>query len=365
MEQAELSEVFFRVPSDDVLRRVIFEPQKVRERAWVVFVNYTLLSALSTDTYKSDEAEKLRRNIQLALNDSSIFLEPSQANVQALTLLAMHGEDYTAPNLSWMLLGHACRQAEALGLHTPAHQDVESRQQRLCLFWLLFMIDKSCSLAFGRPAFLPTALYCNVPPPDDHFLLKFHPHDCTALGNSQAPSQTSTFGAVFFSRSVEIAKLTGRILDVLATSESFLAKTNLRSELEAFYEDTYQVRHFPLPEQSFKYHKVTLYSRSVQVLAKILKAESVSANAGQQREMSLGITSFKFHYLHIFILLLKGDESFSSLRISSARTAISLLPSMVSNWSSVYNGVVWYEHSTKLLLSLSTSRHLSGCKALI
>ena len=67
----------------------------------------------------------------------------------------------------------------------------------------------------------------------------------------------------------------------------------------------------------------------------------MSADLTQIREMSLGISSIKFQYLHSLILLLKGDESSSALRLFSAREAISILSSMVSNWSSVYNGVVW------------------------
>ena len=74
-----------------------------------------------------------------------------------------------------------------------------------------------------------------------------------------------------------------------------------------------------------------------------MNAESVLANASHRKEMALGISSMKFHYLHVLIILLKGDESNSTLRLSSARDSISLLSSMVSNWSSIYNGVVWYE----------------------
>lgn len=57
--------------------------------------------------------------------------------------------------------------------------------------------------------------------------------------------------------------------------------------------------------------------------------------------MSLGINSIKFQYLHALILLFKGDPASSDIRLSSALEAISILQSMVSNWSSVYNGVVW------------------------
>lgn len=106
-------------------------------------------------------------------------------NVQALALLSIHGEDFAAPNVSSMLLAHACRQAEALGLHVRgAEGNFDDSQHRLCLFWMLFTLDKSCALAFGRPTFLPLALYRHVPLPDEQFTLNFRPHD-TAVSRRQ------------------------------------------------------------------------------------------------------------------------------------------------------------------------------------
>lgn len=73
----------------------------------------------------------------------------------------------------------------------------------------------------------------------------------------------------------------------------------------------------------------------------LLEAEGNTANPSQLREMSLGNSTMKFQYLHILILLLKGDNTLSEIRLSAAREAVSLLPSLVSNWNSVYNGVIW------------------------
>ncbi|KAB8277275.1 fungal-specific transcription factor domain-containing protein [Aspergillus minisclerotigenes] len=312
-ELAEVAEPFFSAPTDEVVRHVVFEPHKVRESGWVVYFNFLILSDISPRDDNGKEAERLRCNLQLALNDSCIFLEPREVNVQALTLLSMHGEDYATPNLSWMILGHACRQAEALGLHASNHPSAEVRQKRLCLFWLLFVMDKSCSLAFGRPAFLPTAVYQNIPLPDDDVLLRFHPRD----GEENAQN-VSRFGAQLFKRSVDLSKLTGLILDALPTGDSLLARRDIRFKLDHWYQGT------------------------VQALTETKNAESATANPNHLREMTLGINSINLHYLHILVILLKGDESNSALRLSSARDAISLLHSMVSNWSSIYNGVVWH-----------------------
>jgi hypothetical protein len=220
---------------------VVFEPHKVRETAWIVYFNYMMLSIASDENGEGEETNKFRHNVQLALNDSRIFLEPRHANVQALCFLAMHGEDYAAPNLSWMLLGHACRQAEALGLHSPSQRDTESGQKRLCLFWLLFMIDKSCSLAFGRPAFLPMTLYRNVPLPQRSFLLRWNPHERAKFANYQDSAHGSQFGAEILTRSLEWAKIGGSLVELLATGESGTTKQDIRAKLETWFLDTNQV----------------------------------------------------------------------------------------------------------------------------
>lgn len=85
-----------------------------------------------------------------------------------------------------------------------------------------------------------------------------------------------------------------------------------------------------------------------------MNTESGSCNAEQLREMVLGVNSFKFQYLHALILLLKGDDSSSTVCLSSSREAISLLAGMVSNWGSVYNGVVWYEKTSTHLIKRSS-----------
>lgn len=68
--------------------------------------------------------------------------------------------------------------------------------------------------------------------------------------------------------------------------------------------------------------------------------ERILSDTKKTREMNLGICNIKFQYLHVLIILLKTGWT-SNLRLSCAREAISLLPDLVSNWSSVYNGVIW------------------------
>lgn len=89
---------------------------------------------------------------------------------------ACHGEDdFASPNLSWMLVGQAYQQAKAISLHMPGNLggDEPSRQRRLCLFWSLYVADKSVSLAFGQPEFLEGSHYDDVPLPDESRLKMF------------------------------------------------------------------------------------------------------------------------------------------------------------------------------------------------
>ncbi|KAF4975331.1 hypothetical protein FZEAL_7864 [Fusarium zealandicum] len=319
LEHAGLGDTFFTTPSDELLRCIIFKPESVTQKAWVVYVNYMMLALISAEEQgEIIEAGRFRRNMRLALNDSAIFLEPRVINVQALTLLAVHGEDFASPNLSWMLIGHACRQAEALGLHAPGNPDFESRQRSLSLFWLLFAVDKSCSLAFGRSSFLPSTTYRDIPLPDFGYLVKSQPHNVSSPNKQHTPSKPSLFRAHLLLARMELAKLMGTILDLLTLGGSSALKEEMGTQLSLWFH------------------------RTNRILAETMDAERLSSSPNQVQEMSLGISSMKFQYLHILILLYKGDPSYVSIRLDSAREAISLLPSMVSNWASVNNGMIWH-----------------------
>jgi hypothetical protein len=200
-----------------------------------------MLGIVSVEQQHSQEVDHFRRNTRLALDNSNIFLEPRTVNIQTLVLLAMHGEDYASPSLSWMLIGHACRQVEALGLHSPKQSDFQSYQRSLCLFWFLFMIDKSCALAFGRSSFLPSQLYRNVPFPDQQFLLKFRPHEVLSTNNTNSPPHISKFGGHFMTRAMELSKVLGYTWDILVLTESAITDEHVRVQLDQWYRNTNQV----------------------------------------------------------------------------------------------------------------------------
>ncbi|KAF5232622.1 hypothetical protein FAUST_8654 [Fusarium austroamericanum] len=312
LESVCLGDAFFTAPSEELVLQVIFKPEGVSRKAWIVYINYMILTMLSED--QSTEAKGFRHNVKLALNDSKIFLEPHLVHLQTLILLAIHGEDYASPSLSWMLVSHACRQAEALGLHLSNGSDSETHQRRLSLFWMLFAVDKSCSLAFGRPCFLPSTTYAKVALPDLGHLTRFQPRSDSADGRAKS----SIFGAHMFLARMELARLEGDVLHLVNSEVLGTSRNQLRADLTEWH------------------------TRTNQVLHNIFNTERASSSPNQLREMSLGISTMNFEYLHVFMVLTRADASCVGSRLSAAREAISLLPSLVSNWTSIYNPMTWH-----------------------
>ncbi|KAI3575586.1 hypothetical protein IWW34DRAFT_882234 [Fusarium oxysporum f. sp. albedinis] len=311
LENASLGDAFFVTPSEDFLIQTIFRPESVSRKAWVVYINYMILTMLVDN--EDAKAQKHRNNMKLALNDSRIFLEPHEVNLQALVMLAIHGEDYASPNLSWMLVGHACRQAEALGFPIASTTDYVTTQRRLSLFWLLFAVDKSCVLAFGRPCFLSSTTYSHIPLPDLGYLTRFQPRSDSPHAHKR--SEISLFGGRMFLARIELAKMIGMVVDS---------------------------RHIPEPEEGLRERLGEWYTRTNKILKDTLQNERAFSGPNELREMVLGISTIKFEYLHVSMVLLKSHLPSASLRLEAAREAISLLPSMVSNWTSVYNSMIWH-----------------------
>ncbi|KAL6855638.1 fungal-specific transcription factor domain-containing protein [Trichoderma novae-zelandiae] len=318
LQNAQLADILFITPPDDLLLAVLFDPATVPQKAWIVYVDFILLTLLQHDPSQADTVESLKQNTDRALNDFRIFLEPGEINIQALMLLGCHGEQYASPNLSWMLVGHACRQAQALGLHSiHARRGSYTQQQRqLALFWSLFSVDKSCSLAFGRPMLLPTATYEHVPLPDFQYLLGYHPHRNQPVP-TQSGSCASIFGAHFFIQGMQLAKLTGAVLNLLANPGSVADHETLASQLQSWDTTTNDL------------------------LLRVFNTESASSTPHQVQEMMIGVRAMRFQYLHILILLLRKAPDSKDRRVQAARDAIILLPDLVSNSSHVYNGLVW------------------------
>jgi hypothetical protein len=132
------------------------------------------------------------------MEDSGFFLGASEISIQALLLVATHGQNISTPSLCWTLVSNACRMAQTLSLHLPnahAPRGSEANLQRKCLSWGLFIIEKSISLSFGRPPMLPDYLYKDVRLPGPNMLAKYRPRqDLEALSSfNKSPSEEFGF----------------------------------------------------------------------------------------------------------------------------------------------------------------------------
>ena len=247
----EQARPLFIEPSHDLLPKIVYEPATVVERGWVLLFNCIVYTATAVrDPPSTALKSRLRWNTWLALEDAGLFLEPCEANIQALMALATHGEDFATPNLSWILIGHACRLAQAIDLHVPlAAADEQGRRRRLFLFWILYGVDKSVCLAFGRPPVLSADFYEHVPFPNVAELHEFSPHTRRHGKTSHHAEATSSFGAAFFSQTIAGSKLTGRISEFLHASRAqgpqlpaYIEKRSaLAAELSNWYAATYKV----------------------------------------------------------------------------------------------------------------------------
>ncbi|KAI9641597.1 hypothetical protein NHQ30_010410 [Ciborinia camelliae] len=109
--------------------------------------------------------------------------------------------------------------AQSLNLHIPSPKypkNSKENGQRNSLFWNLFMLDKSLSLAFGRPPFLLSQVYEGVDPPDPAFLATFRPHRPSSggVGTLEQNQLSDDFGALYFGLARELFVLQGKIIDI-------------------------------------------------------------------------------------------------------------------------------------------------------
>ncbi|KAK4203554.1 hypothetical protein QBC40DRAFT_193919 [Triangularia verruculosa] len=320
---------FFHPPSPTLLTSILFSPSTSLP-GWIIYVNYFLLSSPITASLFPHCIPHWRHNVRLALQNASLYLHPSRINIAAFTLLSFHGEDFAAsPNTSWMLCSHLCRQAQALRLWEPAtnnHDDddeerEEERQRDLTLFWAIYNMEKCCALAFGRTqAGLEGVDVDTIEMPRWEWFKRFKPH-LHERGFDEAKEVDTEFGGYIFLRNIELAKLTEKVLEFVgrAGDRNEEEREELKRRLGEWYRETDE-----------------MYERVIE------KERGVFRSVRQERVMRLFGFTVKFRYLHVLIILTKGEVGGGEVRVESAREAIGILPMTVEGWDPVYNGVIWH-----------------------
>lgn len=237
------------LPPPELCSQLAFEPSKVRERGWVLLFNTFLHTTMvSMDAQESTLTRGLQWNVWLILEDSSILFEPSEITIQALLLVAGHGQDIATPSFCWTLVSHACHMSQTLALHLPARWaplgSVENNH-RNCLFWSLFVVDKAVAISFGRPPLLPWYLYRNVPPPNDSYMAKYKPHeDTTSDVLTSSTWQVSGDYGIFHFRIVrELSIVQGQISDLIRSEGAQLQvkSAEIKNRLDKWMESVIAV----------------------------------------------------------------------------------------------------------------------------
>lgn len=205
-----------------------------------MFYGIVLTTTSSEGTSDDLTKSKLRWNIWLSLNDARLLLEPSDLNIQALTLLAFHVQDFSTPSLCWMLVTNACRMLQALGINSRV-LDEKTRERRMVMFWFLNMLDKSLALIFGRPPTFHRVMCDEVPMIPVQKLTDFHPHqpsnsESSREGNAEPKESPSLFGAHFLHQMYQLSRVMSNIWSFLFDAGSIRCGLDKnKQDLDAWY----------------------------------------------------------------------------------------------------------------------------------
>lgn len=118
---------------------------QIQEKSWLVMYYCIILKSVD-DFHLKDQ---LRQDLWSSLENISILLKPSDANIQAILMVIGLVPDLVDPSLCWMLSTSACRMLQALGV-THKRIDTQTREQRQLRFWQLNLVDKALAVIFGR-----------------------------------------------------------------------------------------------------------------------------------------------------------------------------------------------------------------------
>lgn len=181
------------------------------------FLSYGL-TADDPDQRRSELVLKrhMARNAWASFKDLKLFLTPGIEHVQALMLLGITAQETSRPGLCWMLTCQACRLAQAMGLHrrvdplshTLSPADIELRRY---LFWMLYILDKSFSLSFGRTSCFQD-YDCDVEVPSLN--------EVPSNPDMEPPDIMACFHPEYFVASVKLAKLQSAVYKKLYSARA-------------------------------------------------------------------------------------------------------------------------------------------------
>lgn len=128
--------------------------------AGLIDIFVTQLFFEESDKGRNDLKESIvlfRENLETALSRLQMHIPSSLDYVVALTFGVLHAVKSSKPAIAWTLHTSALNMCISLGLHrveTLKNDNLQLREQKLWIFWLLYGTDKTLSLRLGRSSMI-------------------------------------------------------------------------------------------------------------------------------------------------------------------------------------------------------------------
>ncbi|THZ62328.1 hypothetical protein D6C85_09298 [Aureobasidium pullulans] len=120
---------------------------------WLLDGNPIMTRAGVDVTKYSRYVSTCERHLESLISSYSLFLEPTELNIAALSAAGAYAIYVADVNAAWIMTSSAARLCQSLGWHrlTPERCGGDEKYHRKAvLFWSVYFIDKSLSLRLGR-----------------------------------------------------------------------------------------------------------------------------------------------------------------------------------------------------------------------
>jgi len=153
--------------------------------------------------------------MEVAVSQLDIFMVANYENIMALMLGGAWAVEMSRPSLTSVMVGTAARLCQTLGYHrytTYVNDTEEDRNNKMHIFWMIYMFDKTMSLRLGRASFIQ----------DYDISLPF-------FGDNQ-PSPGSPDSKLMLSYWCKVARVQGQTYEKLFSPAAFLRTPEERTQ---------------------------------------------------------------------------------------------------------------------------------------
>jgi hypothetical protein len=170
---------------------------------------------MDVEAYKT-YAHQCKNHMEVAMSQLEIFTPPTYENIMALMLGAGCAVEMCKPSLAWVMISSAAGLCQNLGYHryqTMLNDSKEERNEKVHMFWMIYMFDKTMSLRLGRASSIQD---WDISLP---FLME------------KSDSQDGPDGMHMLAYWIKIARVQGQTYEKLFSPAAFLQSSEERTEV--------------------------------------------------------------------------------------------------------------------------------------